>query len=286
MSNQVKITKDNELQITLPVNRLSQIKAAYARQKHPYLANNRFISFNQSELCDLVSNNETVYADLQRINIKFHGLCELICNYVIMENLLGQEDQNLANTSFNQQSFSLTQQDNLLIFSTSPQRNLLKEKIQLFSLNQPRVKNSHILNVSSFLSKVLAYLLGIYPHSLFSYHDRIQQDKTVNQSLLKQKLSTLSKGAYIKFNVFIKKRLHFSGHSMLIKKTETNDYSFFDPNQGEYSHLTTDALIVKINDAFAKYQGTHLAFIDGAHYLASLQQGNTLSPQLGYSPRQ
>lgn len=263
---QEKLRIDNRNELHMKFNREQQIIAP---------KKNNQVSFRQDKICDQVKKEPEHFKTLEGFILKFDGLCELISNYVIMENLLGKdtcEDTSHFNEKLSRGNFSYGWQDGALFLN--PPVNHLKAQIGLFALNQKEVKQSHILYFSSMFEKLMAYLFNIYPHDLFSVFDKVQQsDNKVNEMLLSQKLNTLNDGAYIKFSVFTKGIFSFQGHSMVIKKTGQY-YSFFDPNHGEYTHLSSADLYSKINHAMQEYHGTHMAFINGSEYVAGLKKEN------------
>lgn len=67
---------------------------------------NNLISFCQANICNEVAENPNKFETLSKFRLKFNGLCELICNYVIMQDLLGRP---IVNNSRNDQY----QKDNL-----------------------------------------------------------------------------------------------------------------------------------------------------------------------------
>ena len=61
-----------------------------------------------------------------------------------------------------------------------------------------------------------------------------------------------------------------SGHSMVIKKTGDDQYSFFDPDTGRTDNLTAGELADKIDSMMDEGGYTNMAFIDGKKYVKSL----------------
>ncbi|ASQ45171.1 hypothetical protein [Legionella clemsonensis] len=233
------------------------------------------VKFDQEGICFEVQLNKSLYKTLNNFVMKYDGLCELISNYVIMEDLLGKSEETL---DLNKTSFKLRERlDGFIELQQikSSNSNFLQEKIGLFAINQKKIKVSHILHVATFFEKLKAYFFNKYPFSLFPSNNIQNNDKTANVEVLTEKLNSLENGTYIKFCVFSKGFLSFTGHSMVIKKTGDNDFSFFDPNCGEKKHLTIDKLAAKINEAMKTYEGTNMAFMDGAQYIARLQAEHT-----------
>ena len=91
------------------------------------------IPFNQS--FDLIYRlNYIKHQPLLDVNRKFGGLCELICNRVLIDDLLGKGQE----------------------------ENFLKERISLEKMSEKRITKSHLLNIYSVMRKVVA----IYSRSI------------------------------------------------------------------------------------------------------------------------
>ncbi|WP_115705632.1 hypothetical protein [Legionella sainthelensi] len=269
----VKEIKKNEF-IIQDIKNFSPHKLINPKQMIMINRENNLISFCQANICNEVAENPNKFETLSKFRLKFNGLCELICNYVIMQDLLGRPIvNNSRNDQYQKDNLNWFQRGDAIILG-KPSENHLKKQIELPLLNTPRVKQSHILYVSSFFEKCKAYLFNIYPHDIFSYTEKVQQnDATVNRAVLEDKLKSLENGMNIKFSVFSKGLFSFQGHSMVIKKTGEK-YSFFDPNYGEYPNLDINKLCDKINNAMKEYDGTHMAFLNGKEYVASLEKNN------------
>lgn len=237
--------------------------------------------YRQSDLLESIEKNKDEFSTLHELILRFNGLCELITNYVIMEDLMGKPVDKAAFSNLNR-FYSLKEYKKEdfdmrscvegvieLINISEQKKNQFQQKITLFNMNQPRVKQCHIMDVTNFFQKVLAYLFDIYPFNIFSFHEKPQIDKQVNQALLQEKLNGLEDGFYIKFIVFQKGFLSMEGHSMLIKKTGET-YAFFDPNVGEEQSLDIDALCNKINASMLSYKGSKMVFLDGKQFIQEL----------------
>lgn len=189
------------------------------------------------------------YQTLHRLILKFDGLCEIICNKILMDNLLGK-------------GFD---------------KNFLKDKLQLASLNVNCVKKNHILHIHSFFALLFAYLLSIYPDNLFSIADQWnllikgKEGNEINKELLFKALAKIEDGENLKISVFKKKGLSFSGHSLLMKKVASDDYIFFDPNHGEKRGLSFEDLCEELNRLIKHLDGTDIYFCKGSDYLRRLQ---------------
>lgn len=247
--------------------------------------------FSQSEL--IGSDEFKQYANLNTFVVRFNGLCELICNSVIADDLMGSKDRLLKSQlqKFNKDLLDVKWIDNRaiqLIYKTllTNASNPYKEKISLMHLDT--FSSTHTLDATSYFQQMTAYILGIYPFDLFSYGDAVQTGKKVNASVLENKLAQLEDGSYIKFMAFSKGFLGFQGHAMVIKKTGRT-FSFFDPNSGEKFGITPEELSGYIDSAMLFYHGTHMAFMDGKEFINSVRRANPMSqsalPEAHSAPR-
>ena len=229
---------------------------------------------------NLINSNEFKKFDtLKPFILRFNGLCELVSNCVIANDLLGSYDQLSAQLITHRELFKVNPlndstiqliQNVLSTKATNPyQANLTLTEIDKFS-------KSHTLDVYSYFQKMVAYLLNVYPFDLFSFKDNIQINKKVNQPVLKTKLESLEEGSYIKFMTFKKGLFSFQGHAMVIKKTG-NNYSFFDPNKGEYPSLSAHEIGDKVNESMQEWGATHMAFLDGKKHIQSLHDTSRLN---------
>jgi hypothetical protein len=87
--------------------------------------------------------------------------------------------------------------------------------------------------------------------------------------MLLERFNQVPVGFAIKFFVFEKSYLSMNGHSMLIKKTSEDLYTFFDNNKGYQLNLDIEQLVVEINTASKTYTATHIIFIDAHHFIDS-----------------
>lgn len=248
-----------------------------------HIEKNGFIEFSQNIILGKVTSGK-----LNKIKIKYNGLCEVICNYILLEDLLGernplplQEDVrvNWLNTQSGLEQLGMKFIDNTNFVMNY--RNKYGDKITLDNLK--KVEDTHILNVTSFFTRLIAVLFSIYPCNLFSNspfakspYSRIKLpdgkiQTCVDKSMLSERLNQLEVDFYIKFFVFKKNGLSMDGHSMLIKKINDNTYSFFDPNHGEYLNLNIDELVKKINKSAEEQSANQMVFFDARDFVSSYQ---------------
>ena len=83
-------------------------------------------------------------------------------------------------------------------------------------------------------------------------------------------MNRLPDGETLKLEVFKKTALEFSGHSLLIKKMDQDNYTFFHPSQGEYRDLTLKQLKDQINQQILLNDGTDILFMKSSDYLKRL----------------
>lgn len=200
-----------------------------------------------------VSNLELSEKDLkklEKLNIRFGGLCEIMCNQILKDDLLGKG---------------------------KAKSNYLHENVQLKKITKDNIHKSHMLEVYSFIRRIIAVLFGYYPDNIFSYRNQRKlvqksgQTTHVNREILKNGLKTIDEGETLKLEVFSQHGFNLEGHSLLVKKTTEDDYIFFDPNFGEYRNLSIEGLGNKIDKAFETYNGTNILLMRGKDYLQRLQ---------------
>lgn len=210
---------------------------------------------------------------------KWKGLCELICNKIIIDDLLGKGNAD------NDPGF-------------------LEDQIHLDGLNQETIYNSHLMKASSFFQK-MGGLMNILPNNLFTIKEQRQLVKikgnpsdikrtrklvkelkknglscqlkleyNINRNLLANKLSIIEKDAILKVFAY-DKYPNYYGHSLLIKKTGENEFIFFDPNDGETRNLTVGEIAKKIETALASF-GENLYITRAEDFLAKLIQKNVI----------
>ncbi|MBS0635751.1 MAG: hypothetical protein JSR37_09835 [Verrucomicrobia bacterium] len=198
------------------------------------------IEFNQQELL-----KRTLPPRLETLAKRYDGLCELICNRILMKDLLGKGDA-----------------------------QYLKEKLTPAKLNKDKVARSHMLHVYSLIQKIVAFLFRVYPDNIFSYRDqlRLVNKSFINHMVLFKKLDELETGTTVKVELFTRKFLTFYGHSTLIKKVAHNEFIFFDPNDGEHHHLFKYSLAELIEKRMRLHGANDLFFVKGSCYLKRLKR--------------
>ena len=126
-----------------------------------------FILFKQKVICDQVNTGK-----LNTIKIKYNGLCEIISNYVLLEDLLGKNDPLPLTSDVQSEPHSTASSLELwLKFRNNTDfqkkfKNKYGEKITLETLK--RVEDTHILQVTNFFTRLIGFFFSIYPCNLFS----------------------------------------------------------------------------------------------------------------------
>lgn len=242
---------------------------------------NGLIEFSQNSLFPQLSSGK-----LKNIKIQYNGLCEIICNYILMEDLLGEKHPLPLNNDVHAVWIKTQTMLDQLGIKFKPNTNFMLNytdkygaKITLDNLR--KVEDTHILDVTNFFTRLIALLFSIYPCNLFSNSplSKPPQDKiilpngktqiVVDKTMLADKLDKLDIGFYIKFFAFQKNGFDLKGHSMLIKKINPDQYSFFDPDHGEYTHLNIDELVNRINNAAEESSANTLLFVDAKEFVNS-----------------
>ena len=119
-----------------------------------------FQPFNQKE--DIIDHlDKDKNKTLMNQAIRFKGLCELICNRILMDNALGTDS--------------------------------LKDYVTVERMDEKKVKDSHVLDVYSIWDKSLAYLFKVYPHNVFSSGEqkKLIISSTINREVLSQGLQRI-----------------------------------------------------------------------------------------------
>ncbi|MBA2728925.1 MAG: hypothetical protein H0U49_12225 [Parachlamydiaceae bacterium] len=207
------------------------------------------IPFNQG--MDLIIGlNPVKHRTLWKINTQFGGLCELVCNCLLMSNLLNK----------------------------GKSLDFLKQNVKILQLDEEKVKSSHILNVYSVFQKLMAYIFGIYPDNIFSISEQWNlitkkswTEKVVNRQLLEEGFKKISEDEILKLEVFSRGVLGFQGHALLIKKHANNKFTFFDPNTGEHRNLSFSDLSDKIDEQVKQMKGTDIFILRSQDFLNRLK---------------
>jgi hypothetical protein len=209
-----------------------------------------FIPFNQNfDIIQKLNYNE--HKTLLDFNSRFNGLCELICNRILIDNILG----------------------------LGVDENYLKNRVTVERLNDETITKSHILDVYSLFCKVIAYLFRIYPDNIFSCWNQwklVNHKNSVNRKILSQGLRDIADGSVLKLQVFRREGFSLKGHSLLIKKNEENKHIFFDPDSGEHRGLSFSQLGDKIEEQLKINDATDLFLTKGTDYLARLEHQGIL----------
>jgi hypothetical protein len=206
------------------------IAADYGRPEHA-------IPFDQSEMIKKLDKDQ--HKELLSINERYGGLCDLICNLVIMTGLFDKPIGQLDNRG-------------------RPIKGQLSEYINAELLNQESVRNSHLLMISSTYEKAMAFLFKKFTNNIFSDDEQARLVSTssegscINSKLFNEGLNRLAVGQVFKIEVFRRTPFGFCGHS-LVAKREPDDFkrvrfSYFDPNAGMLKQVSSKNLRDLLND--------------------------------------
>lgn len=187
--------------------------------------------FEQSELKLLVKKSTN--SALKKIIERYNGLCDLICNLVVNNHWLDSPDPTLT------------------------------EKISLEAISDQQIVESHLIeNIMKRKGwkELLRIAWGVFrgdssavPNSITSSNIPMTKKNNKYTLVSEQAINELDKltpGTCIKFCAY---KLKFGfppiqGHSMLIKKTSENEFTFFDPDKGAIYKLDKTDLESEMNN--------------------------------------
>jgi len=238
LDNLQPVFKNNKIDAAADL--LNQIRDKLANELVPH------IPFNQDELPKLNYHTQKTLLQLAK---RVDGLCEPICNYVLKEDLIGK----------------------------GKDASFLKRQITLEKLDNDNIKRSHILDVYSLFHKIIAFLFGIYQDSIFSWRDqwKLVEQKTegdkkvcvVQREILSKNLQKISDGETLKLHSIKKVGFKLRGHTVLIKKIQDDNYTLFDPDNGEHRKLSMNDLCNRIDAILKVNKGTDMTIIKGTDFL-------------------
>ncbi|NGX59899.1 MAG: hypothetical protein KR126chlam3_01059 [Chlamydiae bacterium] len=211
-----------------------------------------FIPFNQRVLISqLESEKHKILLSFVR---RFGGLCELICNRILIDDLLGN--------------------------GKTPKS--IENHVTIERMNDENIMKSHILDIISIFARIIAFLFGKYPDNIFSYFDQKNliskfpslngNTRSVSREILGKGIKNLVEGETNKLHIFSKRFFSFSGHSTLIKRMQNDKYIFFDPNSGEHRDLSFSKLCDKIDQQLKMWEATDLYFTRGQSFIDRLRK--------------
>lgn len=208
---------------------------------------NQCIPFSQDCLCwDMPLR-------LQKVYNKYGGLCDLICNKILIDDLLGKKGV-----------------DN----------DFLKNKITRASLNTDTIVGSHILKVYNVFQKMIAFIFKIYPDNIFSIRQQwklITKKNIFNEDVLFSGIDKIQAGTILKMEVIQREFFQLRGHSLLIKKIDQEQFIYFDPNEGETRGLNKKELLQKINKQIWRWHASDIFLTPGETFLNRLRNKGILS---------
>lgn len=219
----------------------------------PGLNRSVLVSFDQEK----IYKSESLPLPLKKFVMRFNGLCDLICNKILIEGLME--------------------------FGDAEGFIHLKESITKESLNNPVLLSSHILDIYSLREKLAAFFFGKYADSIFCYRDQkglvtknAKGEKVVNVSVLQKGLKNIENGSMLKVEFIRKTMFSFAGHSVLIKKIDDNNFVLFDPDKGLYRPVPVEGLDDIFNKLLAQCKASEIHMVKGSTFLERLRQKKIL----------
>jgi hypothetical protein len=211
------------------------------------------VSFDQEK----IYKSESLPLPLKKFVMRFNGLCDLICNKILIEGLME--------------------------FGDAEGFIHLKESITKESLNNPVLLSSHILDIYSLREKLAAFFFGKYADSIFCYRDQkglvtknAKGERVVNVSVLQKGLKNIENGSMLKVEFIRKTMFSFAGHSVLIKKIDDNNFVLFDPDKGLYRPVPVEGLDDIFNKLLAQCKASEIHMVKGSTFLERLRQKKIL----------
>lgn len=209
------------------------------------------IKFNQE--IDIINKlNRKEHKALITINDRYGGLCELVCNRILIDGFLGRNNS----------------------------RDSIRMRVTVKRMNEDKILNSHILDIHNIFSLVIAALFGIYPDNLLSTLEQwgliqtIGKVKKVNRKIICQRLEEVVVGETLKLEVFDNT---LSGHSLLVKKVAHKHFVFFDPNFGAYRNLSSSRICDCMDEQLKMWGANHIYLTKGSRFLERLRRQGLLT---------
>lgn len=210
----------------------------------------KFDPFNQETVISRLDQN---LPNLNQANSKHGGLCDIICNYVVMNRMLDQ-DKSAQHPLDNANPLDEIKRQDII------------QKLET------DVAPLHILKQVSIFQILKAALFNKIPHNILDSNEQkklLRADKK-NEGEIKDSLSVavdkMPTDRYIKFITYNKDGLNFSGHSMLVKRNKDGTFTFFDPNEGSKTYSKKQDLINKLYDKQLECRQTmgykNICFVD------------------------
>lgn len=204
----------------------------------------QFVPFNQETVIHRLGQ------DRQRLNqavANYGGLCDILCNDIIMQDLIAtrqmvQPDAQASNQVQNQNQF-----DHF-------------KKAEAIDRLENDVSRLHILKQVSIFQLIKAVVFNKIPNNILSSKDQKSLTKLDNKSpddvkeALNRAVDNLPQGKTIKFMVYSKKGLSFSGHTMLVRKNNNGSFTLFDPNEGAKVYNSQEDMVNSLHDKQKQYQ--------------------------------
>ncbi|MDF2965014.1 MAG: hypothetical protein K0Q51_402 [Rickettsiaceae bacterium] len=195
--------------------------------------------FVQDGIIHIAVENPEKYKNLNNSVMKFNGLCEIISNFVMANDVLDKP----------------CSKDELY--------KLIRGSIDIL---EKEVSKTHILKIANVIELFMAFAFKKYPENIFSRNEqkKIFKDGKLERDLIGRKLDELPEGKYLKVFCLGREGLSLQGHSLLVKKCPGGRYAYFEPNSGAYYNLTKESLFNKIEQSVKAFGGQfkEVCFLD------------------------
>lgn len=231
--------------------------------------------FDQTVLTKAVEQNPEQYKKMSKVNKRFSGLCDMICNYITSEDVIQGKD------------------------SSEKKQNAegLKEAEKINEALEGKYHHTHLLLSATIGQLIKAVFKQEYPHSILNKEQQhsvleTKDNKTkITHDNLAAGLENVKEGEYVKFCVFKKEKLlgiiptFSNGHSMLIKKVSNDKFVFFDPNEGTTKPMSTEGLTDKLNVKFEEWNKSFYGFNEVCFINNSSYMKEAMTPKKGIAAR-
>jgi len=189
------------------------------------------------------------FKELRNLFKSYNGICEIVGNYILISEM-------------KRKGGGLLSVGNLSSFC------LVKE------LNNPLVLGSHCFAVYTDSDKLILFLSNDeHSDRVFSIINKSGDITCSDFDLFGKKLKDYNVGKIFKA-LFYQTRgsVFFEGHSILIMKSEENQFIVFDPNAGRYLKMSFDGLCVLLERCSMRYN--NLVVLDGDNYFLKIIDHN------------
>lgn len=200
------------------------------------------LPFDQRALIEKIAQEKEKYPLLYSVSQQFNGLCELLCNAMLLKKFLGLGDPE--------------------------NKTWLTTTLTLSILDDPSIRNSHCVYV---YSKEIQQDLP-FPHSIYSPEEEIRllTNLGIDFSLWKTGLHRLNISEVLKCGVYRWVGGQLRGHTFLIQRMEDDKYLLFDPSSGEWRGLSCEGIYKKVEEIRKKHSASKMHCARSALFLEDM----------------